>query len=195
MHKKLATYRGIALVLLFTSVLAAPAVAQHDEAPLTTRQVGAFLDSLPDLHSWAERAEQKYSDIEYDGDAEDFSAAYSAMIAGLQTHEMLEDITRIVKRHGFDSVESWSMVGNRMISAYVALKYEQTSPERNAALKEALERIDESEIDEEQKEAMRQMLMATQNAFAGFDASDADKRAVAPFMERIEGWGKEDSTN
>jgi len=115
------------------------------------------------------------------------------MIAGFRAQEMADAVTRILKRHGFSDLESWADTASRTMEAYAALKYDETASERTAAMKKAVKQIDDSPMDEDQKEAMRKILDTSEEVMQVFeDVSDDDKRAVAPFMERIESQGAEE---
>ncbi|NNE48407.1 MAG: hypothetical protein HKN37_17280 [Rhodothermales bacterium] len=182
------------LLTLLAILVATPAFSQpQTPGPLKPQHVEGFLDALMDMEAWADQNNRTLESIESPDEADDYSAAYAGIIAGLHGQETLDEVTQIVKRHGFGDLESWANTGTRTMQAFAALKYDATASERAAAMKKALKQIDDSPMDEGQKEAMRKMLDTSAEVMQIFeDVSDDDKRAVAPFMERIENQGAEE---
>ena len=182
------------VLTLLAILLATPALSQPlTPGPLKSQQVKGFLDALAELEAWGDQNDRILERVETPDDGDDLSSAYSAMIAGFRGQEMADAVIGILKRHGFSDIESWADTGSRTMQAYAALKYDETASERAAAMKKALKQIDDSPMDEDQKEAMRKILDTSEEVMQVFeDVSDDDKRAVAPFMARIEGQGAEE---
>lgn len=180
----------IALCALLATTI--PVRAQPEDArPLTKQLVKGFLDAMPELEAWGNENEHRFDTVEESADTDDFSSFYETFVSSFEGVDVPAEMRAILKRHGFDSIESWADAGARTMQAYFALKYELSAPERNGHMKEALEQIENSGMSDEQKDAMRQLLTAGDEAMKSFSqVSKADKDAVRPFLGRIDEMGE-----
>lgn len=170
--------------LMLACVLIAPkAFAQN----LTEANVRAFLDSLQAAEPVLIEHEDELDEFEDDAEPADFSAIFSSGLEQMKGHAVYKDIEKVIKRHGFSSVEQWARTGDQVFQAWVALEMEEQGPAAQQEMQQALAEIDNNpHMTEEQKVQMRAMMgtaMSTMNAAR--DVPDDTKRAVRPFMDEL----------
>lgn len=177
-------FRAVAVAVALTlAFAAAPALAAD---PLTEDQVQRFVKTLAPVHEMGARLE-KDGTLERFADREpligkEFSP-YSTAVANLKARAPAEHqiLAGIVRPHGF-STDQWGAVGDRVMTAYMALRMDQESPNAAAQMKD----FDPSML-AQMPPAMRgqiERVMAMLETARRTPA--ADKAAVKPMMKAIE---------
>jgi hypothetical protein len=117
-------------------------------------------------------------------------APFGSVMSQLQGHQAYNEILGIIRRYGFADENEWAMVGDRTIRTYTAMRMEKENPEIDAQMQEAIQQIGNSNMSEEQKQQMLQMMQGYTQAISdyGGEVSEADKDAVMPHIAAIDGW-------
>lgn len=186
--KKRRARAACAIVLVLA--LAAPAAAAPEKAaPLTSDQILGFITSLPDLDALSDEfGEDPWVKTPAGKDPGSLPESPLAAAAALmEGHAAAGRIREVVGRHGFSGIMAWAQAGDRIIRAYLANKMDEENPEMAAQMKQAMEEIEKSSMPAEQKEAMKQMVIASQKAMAAYaSAPPADREAVKEHMKELE---------
>ncbi len=174
--------RAIAIAVTFAFAVA-PALAA---GPLTEDEVQRFVKTLAPVHEMGARLE-KNGTLERFADREpligkEFSP-YSTAVANLKAKAPAEHqvLAGIIRPHGF-STDEWGAVGDRVMTAYMALRMEEENPN---AMKQ-MNGVDPSML-AQMPPAMRSQMervMAMMETVGKTPA--ADKAAVKPMMKAIE---------
>lgn len=186
------------LSLLASNALAAGA---KDAAPLTTEQVRALLKSLPevsDLGAEYDEADDPLPQIA-GGNEEDPQAAMERMRSGmlsgavpeLRAHSAWTKFEAITKKHGFDSVEQWANVGDRVMAGFLQLQLATEAPDLQAQMDEARESIlANPSIPEAQKKMMLEQFERQMGMFSALQSSElvqpGDMAVIQPLAGEIE---------
>lgn len=185
------------VALLASSALAA---AAKDAAPLTTEQVRALLETLPeisDLGAEYDEADDPLPQIA-GGNEEDPQAAMERMRSGmlsgavseLRAHSAWEKFESITKKHGFDSVEQWANVGDRVMAGFLQLQLAKEAPDLQAQMTEARESIvGNPNIPEAQKKMMLEQFERQMGMFSALQSSElvqpGDMAVIEPLVGEI----------
>jgi hypothetical protein len=101
-----------------------------------------------------------------------------------------QDIDRamaILRRHGFHSVEEWTAIAQRVVNAYMAIKFADEQPDAEAELARARAEIEASDMSPEQKRQMLAMLeqsMAAMRSMSSAPPEDvATVRGLQPELD------------
>lgn len=99
----------------------------------------------------------------------------------------LDRAMAILRRHGFSSVEEWTAVAQRVVNAYMAIKFADEQPDAEAELARARSEIEASDMSSEQKQQMLAMLeqsMASLRAMSSAPPEDvATVRELQPELD------------
>lgn len=171
--------------VVFAVVIGAAVVFAHGSwaADLTRAQVQNFLGALQELKAVAAQyAETSEGDTEED-------RRFSRSVAMVQAAGG-EDMDAIAQRHDFTDAAAWGLIGDRVMSAYVALAAEAERPKFDKQLAPAREMMEAhgTTATNAEHEVVMQRLRDT---IMGMDdvasrASKADKDAVREFVPAIE---------
>lgn len=193
----------ISLVLLVLGLLAAsPARPLADEAtPLTPERVRALLNSLSEVTALGaefDAADDPLPQIA-GGDEDDPELAMKRMRGGMLTgaipalraHAAWSKFEAIADKHGFDSVEEWANVGDRVMASYLQLQLAQQAPDMKAQMEEARASImDNPDIPEAQKAMMLEQFERQMGMFTALENSEVvqpgDLAVVEPMAAEIE---------
>ena len=93
----------------------------------------------------------------------------------------------ILRRHGFETVEEWTAVAQRVVNAYMALKFADEQPDAEAEMARARAEIEASDMSPEQKQQMLAMMaqsMASMRAMTSAPPEDvATVRSLQPELD------------
>jgi coenzyme F420-reducing hydrogenase alpha subunit len=180
---------------LFTPIIIALALIALTLAPqaqardLTEKTVRSFIDSLGAAETLAEDHQDFLDALEAEQDDEnmDFSTVFSSSLKDLKGHAMYGELEKVVKQHGFSSVDQWGETGDRVFRAWFALEMDQQGGVAQQEMQQALAEIENSpHMTEEQKAQMRAMMQSATSAMdTARNAPESDKRAVRPFMDEL----------
>ncbi len=173
--------------------LSSSVLAQDAGPPLDEERINSFIASMIELEEWGEAHEDDVDaleDVFEDQVMGDLRNPFAAASRIIESQPWAGEVVEIVRNHGFTGLEDWARTGNRIFMAFMAVQMDVNKPEMEAGLAEALKQIENSDMSEEQKTQMREMLRgANDMASAYADVSEADKKAVAPFLEKLESMG------
>ncbi len=181
--------RALSLFLSVALLAAAPALAAG--APLTDELIKGYAASIPEV----DKMMDKYKDTEaFDFQRDDFEpsagedwAPISTAAEGIKRSAASDDFLSVIRQHGFDSIDQWGDVGDRVTRAMVAIQVEEDSPNARAEMERAMAELEASEeLSPEQKEMMRgQLEMAMGVMKSVSNAPEADVEAVRPHMPML----------
>ena len=173
-------------------VFCSPVTAQT-QGPLTPKIVQGFVDSIQDLREIS----KKYNAEEFmsptalgDTTMAQTATPFSTAITRMQGHQAFNEMQATILKHGFSDMQSWGAIGDRIMKAFAANSMDTEMPQMDGQMKQALEQIESSDMTEEQKENMRQMMQSSMQMMNSYvNAPETDKAAVLPYMSAIEKLG------
>lgn len=190
-------YRGRLKMLkhLFAAAAAAllmTAGAGAADKPLTADAAKRFVASLDDIETLGREfeAEGKVDNMKIDtmpkaGEPfKPFSKSVTALKA--QYPGDYAKLQNAVKPHGF-SAEDWSVAGDQVMIAYMALRMEEENPQALAQMQQ-MHAMDKSMLDQLPPEMKAQMNMAMAMMETVQNASAEDKKAVAAVKDDLDAY-------
>jgi hypothetical protein len=88
----------------------------------------------------------------------------------------------ILRRHGFTGVEEWTAVAQRVVNAYMAVKFADEQPDAEAELARARAEIEASDMSPEQKQQMLAMLARSLDSMRAMTSAPAEDVATVRGM-------------
>ncbi|MEW5774573.1 MAG: hypothetical protein AB1916_13725 [Thermodesulfobacteriota bacterium] len=167
---ELSLRRVLALAVFFLVL----GVANAQAGPLgpgdVTRFVGC-LDELTRIFGWERNTEAEAAVQQWAEDGVEFPG-----------------IAQVMGRYGFTQ-KTWTETGERIVRAYAALKSEQQSRELESYLQSTLDDIrNNPTLSPERKSQMMEQVRASHaRAKSVSEAPAADKAAVEPFVQQLDG--------
>jgi hypothetical protein len=147
-------------------------------APLTEDQVASFISTYPALRALGD----KYAAAGAGG-----PSAFGAVMGQIKASQGYDEFAAVIKKHGFDDVEQWAEVANRVTMAYAALMMEDQSAQMKTQLEATRKQIEaDTNMSPEQKKAVLKQLDASAGAMTGLPVSEADKAAVRPHRAALQ---------
>lgn len=149
-------------------------------APLTVAEAGRFIDSLAALQN-LEQNEQLPIDPESN------LSPFSTGLASLAPEDPLrKQLIKISKNHGFNQVENWAQVGDRVVQAYVLASIGMPIQELQKSLEQTQAMLNDPNLPDE----MRQMFAGTLNnqlmqQFQNLSNSEQDIPAITPHINKL----------
>jgi hypothetical protein len=165
-----------------------PAAAQ-DDGPLTQDRVEHWISALEELDEWSDgqNLDQDLLKRSDAGKAAAMQEPFTAALEAMANLDEYDEVIDILESNGFNDPSSWALTGNRIVRAYASLRLASEQADVDEEIQKALDGIEASGMSEEQKEAMRQMLMASAEAMESYsNAPKEDQRALEPYLERLE---------
>jgi len=171
---KLARLFGMIFIFL---VLPLMAVA----ADLSPKQVEGFVGTMKELKPFFDTYSDEVGD---DSESTTTSELMSDWTASFKEYKEVQDI---LKKHNYD-MNSWSVVSQQIIQAYMALKLGADGKNVVAEMQDSLKGMESSpDIPAEQKAEIRKQM---QKSIAEFEkslkASKVDQDAVKPFTKQLD---------
>jgi hypothetical protein len=172
-----------------------PTVNAQTSDSLTPEIVQGFINSIQDLREVSKRynADEIMSPTA-SGDKTTAQSAtpFSTAITRMQGHHAFNEMQETILKHGFSDVQSWGAIGDRVMKAFAANSIETEVPQMDEQMKQALEQIEKSNMTEEQKEGMRQMMQSSIQMMNSYEnVPETDKAVVLPYMSVIENLGRQ----
>ncbi len=153
------------------------------QGPLTADQVGAFIASHAALRAMQEKYAAEFSGANKPGAANPFGA----VMASIKASQGYDEFETAIEKHGFDNVEQWAVVANRVTMAYMAIAMEAQGAQMKAQLDQARKQLEaDTTMPPEQKKMMLQQMEASAGMMTGLNVSEADKAAVRPRLGELE---------
>ncbi|GGY61348.1 hypothetical protein [Marinobacter zhanjiangensis] len=177
------SFTRILIMCAMVSSLLAAGIAQAET--LTSTRIQSFLDTRDDLAGF---------DDDYPGlqqaseEIRDMTSPLSSAIPALeQFPEARKHLEKTVTEHGFDSVEDWANVGDRIILAQIAISMQDMSAEERAMSEEMMSADYGEDMPEYMKERAREMAAGARAMRSAAEAvPPEDIEAVRPFMNQLD---------
>lgn len=181
--------RLYAILFTFFCLFAFASVPAHAEA-LTDQKVRSFINSLEALQGMEDKYDTLPDDLateESDLGMDDMSSIFSSSVERMEGHEMYDDLSRVVKQHGFSGPEQWGQTGDRILRAWSAIEMGKNAGQMNQEMEKAMAQIENNpNMSEAQKQQMREMMGGAKSAMdSAANAPEADKQAVRPHLEAL----------
>jgi len=182
-------------VIALLSLLFCWTAAAQTTDSLTPEIVEGFIGSIQDLQEVGKKyhTEELVSPtVSGDKAMAQADTPFSTAITKMQGHQAYNEMQAVILKHGFSDAQQWGAIGDRIMKAFGANSMETEMPQMDEQMQQALEQIENSNMTDEQKETMRQMMQSsTQMMNSYVNISETDKAAVLPFMQAIENLGYE----
>lgn len=173
---------------LVVSLLAFAAQAKD----LSDSTIRAFIATMND----AQALQDKYGDTERWPDPEDeettsmpdMTRLFSTGVEQMEGTPAYAEFESVVEKRGFDSLESWASVGDRVFAAMMAIQMKSESSGVGQEMAGVMAEIEnDPNMSEQQKAQMRAMMGAALNITKiADDVPAADIEAVRPHLKDLE---------
>lgn len=170
-------------ILMILANLLAAGITQAE--PLTDDKIQSFIDaqgSLPDFDA-------KYPGLEAaTEELLDMARPVSSVMPALQQFpEVRKNLEDAVTKHGFDSIEEWAEVGDRVYLAQFAISMQGMSAEERAMSEQMMSAENIEEMPEHMREEMRAMAAQVRQMKAAVEnVPQEDIEKVRPFMSQLD---------
>lgn len=178
---------GLSVLLIALLAFLWTSPSANAETPLTTADAEAFVETLQPVNAFGEKLEAEGKTNELGGrgmpEVGQLFTPYSDGVADLKAQYPADykELGTIIKPAGFTSQETWAVVGDKVISAYMALEMEKEgmSPEDMAMLTPEMLSMVPPAMREQMSRAlaMKETLERT---------PEADKAIVRPLVPALE---------
>lgn len=165
---------------------------------LTSKTVRNFIDSIKGLEQLSKKYEDDKSFASGGGKSMDetmqmIQSPFSTAATEMKASQAYKEYLNVIKRHGFDTPEQWSQVGNRIYYAIAAVQMEREMPgDIDQQMAQAQEQMRASGMSAEQQKMMMDMMAASRQVMQQFkNVPQADRDVVKPFIEEFERLGDE----
>lgn len=178
------------VLALFVSLLAFTAQAKD----LSDSTIRAFIATMND----AQALQDEFEDTEGWPDPEsedmasmpDMTRLFSSSVEQMEDTPAHDKFEAVVEKHGFDNLESWASVGDRVFAAMMAIdmRSEGADPGASQEMAEAMAEIENNpNMTEQQKAQMRAMMGAALSITKmADDVPAADIEAIRPHLKALE---------
>ena len=182
------------IIIVVTSLLFTVSTSTRGAELLTPQNIEGYIDSIRDLQEISNKygAEKLVSpDISSGGSMAGAASPFSMAIAQMQGQQVYNEMLKVIKRHGFSDLDIWGTTADRIMRAFAANSMKTELPQMDEQMQQALEQIEKSNMTDEQKDAMRQIMQSSRQMMDIYaDVPETDKAAVLPFMSAIEALGQ-----
>lgn len=153
------------------------------QAPLTADQVTAFIASHAALRAMQEKYVAEFSGANNPNAANPFGA----VMASIKASQGYDEFEAAIEKQGFDDVEEWAAVANRVTMAYMAIGMEAQRAQMKAQLDQTRKQLEaDTTMPPEQKKMLLRQLEASAGMMTGLNVSEADKAAIRPHLDALE---------
>jgi hypothetical protein len=153
------------------------------QGPLTADQVTAFIASHAALRAMQEKYAAEFSGANNPNAANPFGA----VMASIKASQGYDEFETAIEKQGFDDIEEWAAVANRVTMAFMAISLEAQGAQMKAQLDQARKQLEaNTSMPPEQKKMMLQQMEASAGMMTGLNVSEADKAAVRPRLGELE---------
>lgn len=163
---------------------------------LTSATVRNFIDSLKDIEQLSKKYENdpvfdSAANQSVDQTMQRIESPFSTMTNSMEGSKIYNEFVIIVKRHGFDSAEQWSLVGNRIYRAMAAIQMDkEMSGDMESQMTQAQEKMKSSGMPAEQQRMMMEMMTASRHVMQQFrNVPQTDREVVKPYIAEFEQLG------
>lgn len=159
--------------------------------PLTNAQIANYVKSGSEFKQWTEKhqATLKASYMKVQQSSPQGTSGRKIMEKSMLESGLTDELASLIKPYGFSDVMQYLTVSQRIMKAAMAISMQAQAGKGSVAdarMAEALKRLDETDMPEEKKAQLRQMLKNTHSQMATMaKAPEADVAAVKPHMDGI----------
>ncbi len=161
---------------------------------LTDGDVRGFLNSMKELEVLSKNYDEPViadDVVSMEDAATRMMAPFSSGLEQMRGHAAYGQMLDIVRDNGFSGAEHWAGVGDRVMRAVLALTMEANMSGADAKIASALRELEASDLPEDQKTMMRNMMQTGNQMLQTFsDVPAADKAAVTPYLSEFENLGQ-----
>ncbi|PHQ25162.1 hypothetical protein CLH62_12505 [Marinobacter guineae] len=155
---------------------------------LKSSTIESFIASLQDMRAiFDDSAENELAEEFTDNDDwnMDLTRVYSDMVEELGNHPPTQrKVSAVAERHGFESLEQWGQIGDRIFTAYMAINMEGQPAMDTGAMENYMASIEN--LPEADKQNIRTMMEgAVQSNEVVRNAPVRDIEAVRPYIAEI----------
>ncbi len=173
--------------LSFAITLCLLVVPAH-ASTLKSSTIESFLASLQDMRAIFDDSEAGEPDEEFTDNADwnmDFTSMYSGMVEELGNHPPTQrKVSALAERHGFESLEQWGRIGDRIFTAYMAIHAEGQPAMDTGAMENYMALMEN--LPEAEKQNIRKMMESTVRSSEVIrNAPVRDIEAVRPYADEI----------
>lgn len=169
------------------------ALPHHLEASTSLGQtsIEAYIKSLEQVGQLGERlraqGKQSFLEREISPRSGETFDPHARGVRALQRESVddYNELSSIVRQHGFTSAESWALIGDRVVLAYGAIKAEAESPEI-LLLAQQMQNMNPQMLQLMPPELRVQMEQAVSIARTLALVSTADKNSVRPYIGKLD---------
>ena len=183
------------IIIVVTSLLFTVSTSARGAELLTPQNIEGYIDSVRDLQEISKKygAEKLVSpDISSGGSMAGAASPFSMAIAQMQGQQAYNEMLEVIKRHGFPDLDQWGTTADRIMRAFAANSMKTGLPQMDEQMQQALEQIEKSNMTDEQKDAMRQIIQSSMQMMDIYaDVPATDKVAVLPFMSDLKTLGRQ----
>lgn len=170
-------------ILLMLANLLAAGITQAE--PLTDDKIQSLIDTQDSLSGF----DARYPGLEAASDAlRDMSRPMSSTLPALDRFPgARESLEEAVRKHGFESVEEWAKVGDRVYLASFAISMQDMSAEERAMSEQMMSMDHIEEMPEHMREEMRARVAQSRQMMNAVDnVPQEDIEKVRPFMSQLD---------
>ncbi len=167
-----------------TSLVSSPAVA----ADLTDKQINQWINAWPEIQAWGDKHEKEFEAeaLKNKKEVGDSMGEWFTNVAPMLKANGYKEYNAMLTKNGFESVEQWADISNRVFSATMNAMMEQQNPGMKAQMKASMEQLKNANLPPEQQKMMMQMMEQSQAAFKAMDsASSADTTIVSKHLPAL----------
>lgn len=176
---------GLLLTVLLpnSNIVLAQDAAKADAVvrPLSNSNVKGFAGAMRGLASWAKVKDGKVgrAQLPADEDKSEYMAQLSS--AWGYSEEVRREAEGVVRKNGFESLDDFQSVAERIMTVYAAIEVEKVMPEQGDAMSALMEGLAANAgLSAEQKAQMQNSLDAAKQQMAAYqeDISPADRKVI-----------------
>ncbi|MBV1920798.1 MAG: hypothetical protein KUG73_08955 [Pseudomonadales bacterium] len=176
-------------VFIVTSISTALINPSAFAADLTDKQITQWINAWPEIQTWGDKYEKEFEAqaLKNEGEAGDSMGEWFTNVAPmLKANGHYKEYNAMLTKKGFESVEQWADISNRIFSATMSAMMEQQNPGMKAQMKASMEQLKNANLPPEQQKMMMQMMEQSQAAFKAMDsASSADTSVISKHLPEL----------
>lgn len=176
-------YRQLTVVLAL--MLSLVSFSAHAEK-LTDSTIRSFITSLEKAQTLAPEFEELND--EQNIESIDLTRIFSSSVEELKGEDAYGRLEDLVQDSGFNNLNEWAAIGDRIYGAWMAIEMADQNPEANQEMQSAMAELEnDPNMSDQQKAQMRSMMEAALGVTKmASEASPADIEAVKPHVKALQ---------
>ena len=172
------------VLLLFVLLAAGPSPAETVTV-LTQQQVKSFLAVWSELEALAAGSTKKEGAVRLP--SADRGNPFSQLMKDIENNESHSQFIDIIEKNGYANIQDWGAVADQIMQAYMAVRMDRMYPQLEAEVASLRRKVEENpSLSAREKQALIEELQSTLTVATQFQASEAEKAAVRPYMQTID---------